>query len=56
MEVKYEKFRGVWSAWETLFQKASEFATSIGRDHVINISHSCDNHDGVVTVWYWGER
>ena len=53
MAVRYEVFRGTLSSWETLFKKASEFATDMGRDRVIDISHSCDHRDGVVTVWYW---
>ena len=53
MNVKYEMFRGTLATWETLFSEASEFATSIGRDRLINISHSCDHSNGVVTVWYW---
>jgi hypothetical protein len=53
MEVKYEVFRGTFSTWSSLFKQASKFATSLGRDRLINISHSCDNSDGVVTVWYW---
>jgi hypothetical protein len=40
-----------------LFQQASDFANSIGRENVLNISHSCDGHNrGVVTVWYWQEE
>ncbi|MEZ5426134.1 MAG: hypothetical protein R2747_07715 [Pyrinomonadaceae bacterium] len=54
MEVRFELFRGSWTSWEALFQEAAEFATRLGRDRVINISHSCDGNDGVVTVWYWG--
>jgi hypothetical protein len=36
-----------------LFQGAAELATSIGKDRLINISHSMDQNHGVVTVWYW---
>ncbi len=53
MRMRYEVFRGTLSSWETLFKEASEFASSVGRERVINISHSCDHSDGVVTVWYW---
>ena len=53
MKVKYEVFRGTLATWETLFRQASEFAATLGRERVINISHSCDHSDGVVTVWYW---
>ena len=50
MNVKYEVFRGTLASWETLFREASEFAASIGHDRLINISHSCDHSNGVVTV------
>jgi hypothetical protein len=53
MRVQYKVFRGVFSTWETLFLQASEFASAVGRDRLISISHSCDHSDGVVTVWYW---
>jgi uncharacterized glyoxalase superfamily protein PhnB len=52
-EVKFEEFRGVFASWPELFQRAAEFATSIGRDRLITISHSEDKEDGVVAVWYW---
>jgi hypothetical protein len=33
-----------------LFRESADFATEIGPDRVLSISHSSD---GVVTVWYW---
>ena len=39
-----------------LFKRAAEFATRMGRDRLIGISHSEDNSDGVVTVWYWTQE
>ena len=53
--VKYEVFRSGFESWDTLFTKASELATQIGRERLIGISHSEDKNEGVVTVWYWGE-
>ena len=53
--VKFRVFRSDFSSWNTLFEEAAEFATIIGRDRVISISHSADNVDGVVTVWYWSK-
>jgi hypothetical protein len=53
MEVRFEVFRGTFASWDTLFQQAAEFASQIGQDRLIGISHSCDKGDGVVTVWYW---
>ncbi len=53
MTVRYKVFRAIWSSWKEIFDEASDFATRIGKDRIINISHSCDKNDGVVTVWYW---
>lgn len=51
--VEFEVYRGTWASWEELFRRAAMFASSIGKDRVISISHSEDKDDGVVTVWYW---
>jgi len=51
--VRFEIFRGVFTSWNALFQRAADFASTLGPDRVINISHSDDHSDGVVTVWYW---
>ncbi len=53
MKVTYKQFRGVLATWDDLFTQASDFATSLGRDSLINISHSASGADGIVTVWYW---
>lgn len=52
-ELKFKVFQSGYESWDSLFNQASEFANSIGRENVLNISHSCRNNDGVVTVWYW---
>ena len=46
-------FRGTFATWDQLFTDAAAFATEIGSERVLNISHSADRGDGVVTVWYW---
>jgi hypothetical protein len=51
--VKFKVYRGVWASFDSLFCEASEFATSVGKDRLISISHSEDKDDGIVTVWYW---
>jgi hypothetical protein len=51
--VRFKVFRGGFDKWETLFAKAAEFASGIGHDRVISISHS---EDEVVTVWYWSDE
>ena len=56
MQVKFRVFKPTRRYWNDLFQDAAKFATSIGPQHLINISHSCDDiREGVVTVWYWSE-
>ena len=54
--VTHETFRGSRSSWEELFTRAAQFATKLGAFRVINISHSCDGNNGVVTVWYWSDE
>ena len=51
----YQYFRGTFATWDELFNQAAEFATEVGSDRVVGISHSADRGDGVVTVWYWTE-
>jgi hypothetical protein len=53
MRLEYRVFRGVWASFDSLFTEAAEFATSVGPERVVSISHSEDKGDGVVTVWYW---
>jgi hypothetical protein len=54
MRVLFKFFASSFSSWDTLFQQAADFATEIGPERLINISHS-ESHaaKGVVTVWYW---
>lgn len=51
--VAFEIFQGMLITWEELFQQAADFASGIGRDRLIGISHSDNHSKGVVTVWYW---
>lgn len=53
--VRFEVFRGILASWPELFERAATFATGIGRDRLISISHSEDKDDGVIAVWYWAE-
>jgi hypothetical protein len=55
MRMEFEIFRGVWASFDQLFAEAAAFATSLGRERVVSISHSEDKDDGVVTVWYWAD-
>ena len=54
--MSYKVFRGTFATWEALFSEAAEFATYLGPERVISISHSEDDDDGVVTVWYWSDE
>jgi hypothetical protein len=61
MRVTYKHFESVSKSWETMFAEAAAFATRVGRDRLIGISHSHGGGgdmfggggSGVVTVWYW---
>ncbi len=56
MRVACRIFRGGFLSWDGLCKEAAEFATEIGPERVINISHSADRGAGVVTVWYWADQ
>jgi hypothetical protein len=53
MRATYRVFRGTFASWEQLFEEAAAFATQVGPERLISISHSEDGNDGVVAVWYW---
>jgi len=53
MRVRFRKFRATLMTWDELFQQAADFASSLGPERVISISHSDSHSKGVVTVWYW---
>ena len=53
MRVRFRTFRAKFETWRDLFQQAADFASSLGPDHLIAISHSDSHGTGVVTVWYW---
>ncbi len=55
MRVCFEMFASATSSWDILFGDAARFATKLGRDRLICISHSHESTVGVVTVWYWSE-
>jgi hypothetical protein len=54
-QLAYKFFRGTLATWDELFSDAAQFATEVGPERVVGISHSSDRGDGVVTVWYWAE-
>ncbi len=50
---RFKLFRSSLTTWESLFAEAAEFAGQLGPDRLITVSHSADNGEGVVAVWYW---
>jgi hypothetical protein len=56
VQVRFETFRSSFQTWDRLFEDAARFASGLGRDRLITISHSADNNIGVVTVWYWADE
>jgi hypothetical protein len=54
--VKFKVFRSELTSWDSLFEQAADFAMLIGKDRVINISHSWGGPVGLVTVWYWADE
>jgi hypothetical protein len=53
MTVRFRVFTCTYRSWDTLFAEAAAFATELGPDRLIGISHSHEGPVGVVTVWYW---
>ena len=54
--VRFRFFRGTLATWDELFGKAARFAEALPAGDLISISHSADQSDGVVTVWYWSDQ
>lgn len=55
MRVIFKKFESTFRSWDKLALEAADFATELGRERVISISHSSDQATGVIFVWYWGK-
>jgi len=64
MRVQFRVFEGParhsWcgtSMWTDLFKQAAKFASAIGPERLINISHAfAEPNNGNVTVWYWSDQ
>lgn len=53
MKVKHKKlstFLMTHNQIDRVLAEANDFATGIGRENLINITHSA----GIVIIWYWG--
>lgn len=55
LRVAFKVFRSTFKRWPELLTEAATFATQVGRERLITISHSADSGDGVVTVWFWAD-
>jgi hypothetical protein len=61
MTVRCKLFTSSTKQWDQLVTEASEFATSVGRERLINISVSASGGtdlfglgaQGAIFVWYW---
>ena len=59
MRVEFKVFKSMAKSWDALFGEAADFASQIGPDRLITISHSEGREGamgfGVITVWYWDQ-
>ena len=55
MHLNFRVFRGSLKTWSMLFGEAAAFASKVGRERLVGISHSQESMEGVVTVWYWAD-
>jgi hypothetical protein len=61
MRVAFRHFESASESWESMFAEAAAFATEVGPERLVSISHSHGGGSeswgvggsGVVTVWYW---
>lgn len=51
-ELAYRIFTSSWSSWSELFGQAAAFGTSLGPERVVDVSHSSDQNEGTIAVWY----
>jgi hypothetical protein len=54
VRVQFEVFKSSTKSWKVLAEEASQYASNIGRERLINITVSADGGQGVIMVWYWG--
>jgi hypothetical protein len=61
MIVRHRIFESSSKSWEDLAKEAAEFASSVGRDRLVNISLAASGGTeifghggrGLLIVWYW---
>ena len=54
MRVQHRLFKSSFKSWDALCKEATAFATTIGRERLINISVAGESGgQGAIFVWYW---
>jgi hypothetical protein len=55
MRVQQKLFESYSKSWESLCEEAAVFATTVGRERLINISvvQAETGGKGIIFVWYW---
>jgi hypothetical protein len=55
VRVQHRLFESAFKSWEALSDEAAAFATTVGRERLINISvtQGDTGGKGVIFVWYW---
>ena len=53
LELRYEFHRGTLVSWEDLFSQMAEREQRLAAEQFVSFSHSDDNGNGIVTLWYW---
>jgi hypothetical protein len=51
--MRYWFVRSSMRPWEALLDDAARFASGLRPGQLYGITHSADNSDGVVAVWFW---
>jgi hypothetical protein len=53
MRVQYKQFDSKFVSRDRILRSAAEFASQVGPERLINITHTEDRQDTVILVWYW---
>jgi hypothetical protein len=56
MPFYFKAFDSKMASREKLFKAAIDFANKIGRERLVNITHSEDHDNIVITIWYWSDQ
>jgi len=53
MRVVFKTFESQFATRQKILQKAAGFASELGAERLINITHSEDHNNSIITIWYW---